>query len=119
MPEAAFIPSISSGDVSNLTKITFFPSFLTFSTALSALKHISPTAAPGDAGNPFAIGLYFEISFGSIFLKRSYSNCFGSTLNIAYSFVIRPSLHRSIAIFNAALAERLPDLHYNIYNFPS
>ena len=56
IPAATSMPSISSGVVSALTKMTEFlllpcPAF---STASSAVNTICPTAAPGDAGNPVA-----------------------------------------------------------------
>ena len=63
MPWAAAIPPISSGDVSSLTKITFSP-FAAMASALSAVKTTLPTAAPGEAGRPFAIGE--SLAFGSI-----------------------------------------------------
>ena len=55
MPLALLIPSISSGDVSFLTRIASSP-FNEASTASSAVKYIFPEAAPGEAGSPFAIG---------------------------------------------------------------
>ena len=48
IPSAAYIPSISSGDVSSLTRTTFSPLFF-LSTASSAEKATLPQAAPGDA----------------------------------------------------------------------
>ena len=53
------IPSISSGDVSCLTKITFLPK-LWNSLARSAVKTISPVAAPGLAGKPCAMRVAFS-----------------------------------------------------------
>ena len=51
----ANIPCISSGEVSSLTKTTFNPLSCSF-FALSGSKTICPTAQPGPAGSPIAIG---------------------------------------------------------------
>ena len=52
IPCAACIPSISSGDVSSLTRITLSPlPPLPSSLASSAVNTILPAAAPGDAGS--------------------------------------------------------------------
>ena len=58
------MPSISLGDVSCLTKITFFPKAWS-SLARSAVKTISPVAAPGLAGKPCAIKVAFSNAFPS------------------------------------------------------
>ena len=63
MPCAACMPPISSGDVSVLTSITLSPCDAIFS-ASSAVNTTLPTAAPGDAGRPFATFVTF--AFGSI-----------------------------------------------------
>ena len=49
------MPTKSSGLVSRRTRITFFP-LRAKSNALRESKTTSPTAAPGDAGMPVAIG---------------------------------------------------------------
>ena len=54
IPSAATIPTKSSGLVSRLTKITFFPALLISKARLES-KTASPTAAPGEAGIPRAI----------------------------------------------------------------
>ncbi len=63
IPSARFIPSISSGDVSSLTRISPLPCFTSF-----AVNTTLPLAAPGDAGSPSVSGLSFFSSFGSKFL---------------------------------------------------
>ena len=56
IPCEAFIPVISSGDVSSLTRTTFSP--LAFhSSASSAENTILPHAAPGDAPRPLPAGV--------------------------------------------------------------
>ena len=64
IPCAADIPSISSGDVSKRTKITFSPLFAQ-SFASSAVKTIRPHAAPGEAARPFPIGVAAFSAFAS------------------------------------------------------
>mmetsp|Transcript_37509 Transcript_37509/g.71878 ORF Transcript_37509/g.71878 Transcript_37509/m.71878 type:complete len:229 (+) Transcript_37509:971-1657(+) len=63
MPSEAFIPPTSSGDVSVRTRIAFRPCALAC-TAASPEKTTTPTAAPGDAGNPSpsTFGLYASSS---------------------------------------------------------
>ena len=56
IPCAAFMPAISSGDVSRRTRITFSP-FDAHFTASSALNTTFPQAAPGDAPRPFPMGV--------------------------------------------------------------
>ncbi len=51
IPAEECIPSISSGEVSNLARITFSP-FSAIIFASSALNTTLPTAAPGEAGKP-------------------------------------------------------------------
>ena len=53
IPTDVNIPLMSSGLVSSLTKMTFFPLAASIS-ALSGSKTISPTAAPGEAFKPFS-----------------------------------------------------------------
>jgi len=62
---AASIPSISSGDVSNLAKIQATP-FWWNSTAFSAVKTNFPTAAPGEAPRPFPKTTAFFLASGQI-----------------------------------------------------
>ena len=64
IPSAATIPARSSGEVSSLTSITFLPAAAA-SAASSALNTISPQAAPGDAGSPFATLVALESSSAS------------------------------------------------------
>ena len=55
MPCATFIPSISSGEVSSLTRTTFSP-LAAQAFASSAVNTILPQAAPGAAASAFATG---------------------------------------------------------------
>ena len=118
IPFAAFIPSISSGEVSVLTKITFFPSSA-ISLALSAVKTASPTAAPGEAGSPFAIASASCFATLSNWGCNNWSKAFGSTLNNACSFVINFSSTISTAILTAAAAVLFPVLVCRKNNLPS
>ena len=59
-PSAACMPWMSSGEVSTLTKIDFFPAWRK-DCASSALNTISPLAAPGEAGRPVARGAGFAL----------------------------------------------------------
>ena len=113
IPSDRFIPSISSGDVSILTKIVGRP-LSAYSTAFLALKTIKPEAAPGLAGKPVAIG--------SISCKASNLNCgcnspsiiSRSKLSMASFLLIIPSLTKSLAILTAAWAVLLPALVWRI-----
>ena len=118
IPWAAIIPSISSGEVSSLTKTTFSP-FSALSLASSAVKATFPQAAPGEAGNPLAIALVFLSDVASNVGCRSESNCFGSTFKIASSLLNIPSETKSTAIFKAAWAVLLPFVVCKKNNFPS
>ena len=117
IPWAAFIPSISSGEVSRRTRTTFSP-LAAHSFASSALKTILPHAAPGEAARAFASG--------SAFFSASASNCGcsrvsrlrGSIMATASSGVLMPSSTRSQAIFNAAWAVLLPFLVCSMYSLP-
>ena len=101
IPTEECIPWMSSGLVSSLTKITSLP-LLASSSALSASKTSSPTAAPGDA---------FKALLNSSFSWES-TNCgcnrfvilFASTIVKASSFETTPSFCISIAIFTLAWA---------------
>ncbi len=117
IPSAAYIPSISSGDVSSLTSTTFSP-FCALSTASAAVNAILPQAAPGDAGKPLAIGFAFLITWSSNVGCNKASNCFGSIFNSASSVEIIPSSTKSQAIFSAARAVLLPLRVCSIYNLP-
>ena len=107
IPCAAFMPSISSGDVSRRTSTTFSPR-AAHAFASSAVNTTLPHAAPGAAARAFAMG--------SAFFNASASNCgcnresrfLGSIIDTAFSSVIIPSSTRSHAIFNAAFAVRFP-----------
>ena len=71
---AAHIPLTSSGDVSLRVRITFLP-FPAHTTASSAVKTMTPVAAPGPAGMPLAIvrpsPIAFNFSLGSKIGKSS------------------------------------------------
>ena len=56
IPCAAFIPVISSGDVSRRTRTTFSP-LSAHSTASSAVNTTLPQAAPGEAPSPLPRGV--------------------------------------------------------------
>ena len=66
MPWAAFMPSMSSGEVSRRTRTTFSPRSA-HSLASSAVKTILPQAAPGEAARPWPIGV-------AVFFSASASN---------------------------------------------
>ena len=107
MPCACAMPSISSGEVSRRTRTTFLP-VLAAAVASSAVKYTMPQAAPGEAARPMAISFAFFSATASNCGCSRESSCFGSTLRMASSVVIMPSLTRSTAIFSAAAAVRLP-----------
>lgn len=65
IPLEMFIPSISSGEVSNLTKMHAIP-FLARILASSVEKTHFPTAAPGEAPNPFPSGLWVFLIFSGM-----------------------------------------------------
>ncbi len=115
IPAAACIPSISSGLVSCLTRITGSPPLAAL-TAASAVKYIAPDAAPGDAGSPRAMTSYSAL--GSRRGCNNWSSCAGSSRIIASSLVISFSLTISTAIFNAACTVLLPVRVCSMYNFP-
>ena len=107
MPWAAFMPSISSGDVSRRTSTTFSPRSA-HSLASSAENTILPQAAPGEAPRALPIG--------TAFFKAAWSNCGwsnvsrlrGSIMATALFSEIMPSSTKSQAILSAAWAVRLP-----------
>ena len=102
IPSAAIIPWMSSGVVSQRTRITG-PLFAR-STAVSASKTMPPLAAPGDAFRPFAATS--SAAFGSIIGCSSWSSCAGSMRPTASSREISPSSTIVTAAFSAAAAVR-------------
>ena len=107
MPSAAFMPSMSSGEVSRRTSTTFSPrSFQALASA--AVKTILPHAAPGEAGRPLPTHLPFLSEAASNCGCRRVSRLRGSIMQTASSSVRTPSSTRSHAILSAARAVRLP-----------
>ena len=117
IPSEHTIPSISSGEVSCLTSITFSP-FCEAFAASSALKYILPLPAPGDAGKPFVKTVASFNALSSNLGWSNWSNCLGSILIIASSLVISPSLTKSTATFMADAAVLLPFLVCKKNNLP-
>jgi len=99
----ATMPTISSGDVSTLTSITFFHSSFR-SCAVCALKTICHAAAQGEAGNHLVSNSAVFFASGSICLCNNASNCSGWTLSKAIFSSINFSVTISTAIFIAAAA---------------
>ena len=64
MPSAAIMPSISSGEVSSLTRMTL-PFLMALRFTSSAVKYTIPVAAPGEAGSPAAAAEAFLRAVGS------------------------------------------------------
>ena len=118
IPCATAIPSISSGEVSFLTKITFSPRS-DHSFASLAVNTTLPHAAPGDAANPLPNTRAVTKSFLSNCGCNNASNCLGSTRITASFSVKRPSSTISTAIFKAAAAVRFPLRVWSMNNFPS
>jgi len=114
----ATIHTISSGEVSILTSITFFQ-FSFRSCAVSALKTICHAAAHGEAGNHFVKSSAVFFASGSICLCNSASNCSGCTLSKAVFSSINHSFTISTAILTAAAAVLFQFLVCRIYNFHS
>ena len=101
IPTDECIPWISSGLVSSLTKITSLPLLASFS-ALSASNTISPTAAPGEA-----LSALVKRAFSCDWTNwgcKTFVILFASTIINDSSFVVMPSLWKSIAIFILAWA---------------
>ena len=94
---------MSSGVVSQRTRITLSPA-RPRSSAVSASKTISPTAAPGDAFSPLAATS--SDAFGSSIGWSSWSSWAGSIRATASSREISPSSTMSTADFSAAAAVR-------------
>mmetsp|Transcript_6562 Transcript_6562/g.23134 ORF Transcript_6562/g.23134 Transcript_6562/m.23134 type:complete len:360 (-) Transcript_6562:999-2078(-) len=118
MPSAAAMPPTSSGDVSTRTRIAFLPAPLS-SSASSVENTTVPTAAPGDAGSPFATIWDLNAEMSSNCGCSSWSRWSGSTMLMACSLVTRPSSTMSQAIFTAALPVRLPARHCSMNSLPS
>jgi len=101
IPCDAFIPVISSGDVSRRTSTTFSP--LAFQvSASSAVNTILPQAAPGDAPSALATGVAALRAAASNCGCNNVSKFLGSIIATASSSVLMPSSTRSQAIFKAA-----------------
>ena len=88
MPDAAFMPWMSSGDVSVRTRSTVSPR-CAHSSAAFAVNTILPIAAPGDAGRPFATGV--GRAFGSI-VGCSTSSSFAGSMRSTASFGVELAL---------------------------
>ena len=117
IPCEAFIPVISSGEVSSRTRTTFSP--LAFhASASSAENTILPQAAPGDAPSPLPAGVAAFSAAASNCGWRSVSRLRGSIMATASFSVLMPSSTRSHAIFKAACAVLLPLRVCNIKSFP-
>ena len=114
-PWALMMPWMSSGVVSQRTRMTFSPREPRIS-AVSASKTTSPTAAPGEAGRPLAMTSY--LASGSRRGCRSWSSWSGCTLDTASSSLMRPSPTMSTAILRAAAAVRLPVLVCSMKSLP-
>ena len=104
IPTEEFMPWISSGLVSSLTKITFLP-FSASISAVSASNTITPTAAPGEAFNALPNNSLFwdSMNWGC----NKFVILFASTISIDSSLVVMFSLWKSIAILTSAWAVRL------------
>ena len=105
IPAAAFMPWMSSGEVSVRTSSTRSPR-LAHSSAAVAVNTIRPIAAPGDAGSPLPIA--GGRAFGSIVGCSTSSSLAGSTRITASAGESLPSATRSTATFTIALPVRLP-----------
>ena len=117
IPCEAFIPVISSGDVSRRTRTTFSPLAAQFS-ASSAENTILPQAAPGEAPSPLPIGVAAFNAAESNCGWSSVSRFLGSIIATASFSVLIPSSTRSHAILRAAWAVLLPFLVCSMYNLP-
>src|SRR5207249_2594233 len=94
MPWAAFMPPMSSGEVSMRTRMTGSPAAARRS-ASSALNTTRPLAAPGPALSPLAISRFSctvrSFSRASKIGRRSWLSCSGSTRRKASSREMRRS----------------------------
>jgi len=115
MPCAAIMPARSSGFVSRRTRMTFSPSAAT-STARRESKMALPTAAPGDAAMPRAIGLVALV--WSNVGNMSWASWAPVTRVTASSRSISPSSTSCVAMTNAAAAVRLPTRVCSIQSLP-
>mmetsp|Transcript_2370 Transcript_2370/g.5972 ORF Transcript_2370/g.5972 Transcript_2370/m.5972 type:complete len:250 (-) Transcript_2370:1322-2071(-) len=113
MPSAACMPLTSSGEVSARTRMAA-PPWALKASASSGVKTIWPTAAPGDAGSPLPITRSLYASSEANWGWRSWSRCEASTMPMAWSLLIRPSLNMSTAILTAEGPVRLPLRHWSI-----
>ena len=118
IPDAALMPSMSSGEVSSRTRITLRPSAAA-ATASSGVNTRVPTAPPGDAGRPCAIAVHFFSDAESRIGWRISSSCAGETLITAVFSSIMPSASMSVAIWRAARPVLLPIRHWSIQSLPS
>ena len=114
IPTEEFIPWISSGLVSSLTKITFLP-FSASISAVSASNTITPTAAPGEAFNALPNNSLFWDSMNCGCNK--FVMLFASTISIDSSLVVMFSLWKSIAILTSACAVLLAFRVWSKYTF--
>mmetsp|Transcript_22334 Transcript_22334/g.31226 ORF Transcript_22334/g.31226 Transcript_22334/m.31226 type:complete len:258 (+) Transcript_22334:1258-2031(+) len=107
VPSEASIPPMSSGEVSRRTSTHALPSAFHLA-ASSEVKTICPTAAPGEAGSPFATCRAVLMALGSSWSWSSFSIWSGLTRRTAVFLSIRPSCTISTAMRTAALAVRFP-----------
>ena len=113
MPWAAFMPVMSSGEVSRRTRTTFSPRLFQIS-ASSAVKTALPQAAPGEAPRPRPMGVAAFRAAASNWGCSRVSRFLGSIMATASRSVIMPSSTRSQAMRRAAWAVRLPLRHWSI-----
>ena len=117
IPCEAFIPVISSGEVSRRTKTTFSP-FSFQATASSAVNTTLPQAAPGEAPKPLPAGVAAFKAAASNCGCKSVSRLRGSIIATASSSVLIPSSTKSQAICKAACAVLLPLRVWSIKSLP-
>ena len=115
IPEAAIMPSRSSGLVSRRTNTTRSPSSAHL-TAVAESNTAFPTAAPGDAAIPVAIT--FSVVAASNWGNINWASCVPLTRIKASSIVMRLSSTSWVAIRNAAAAVRFPTRVCNIQSLP-
>ena len=104
IPSAAWKPAMSSASVKGRTRITSRPSAAA-ATASSAVKTISPLAAPGEAATPLV-----SVSNFASAANESCSSASSRSASIVHSAAAlssRPSLTASTAKRTAACAGRL------------
>ena len=88
------------------------------SSASSAVKTTLPTAAPGDALRPVAIGVSVAFAFFAMTSLNSSIRRFGSSRSSPSSREIRSSFTMSYAITHSANAVRLPTRVCRNQSFP-